>query len=467
MEYSIEQRKAIDYCIDLKRRVVAITGQAGTGKTTIMKEAVSILRSQKRKVAIAAPTGRAARRIFEATGIKAVTIHKLLEYGRPVVDEDTGLPVTASSPSRHSGNRLEQSDILVDEYMMVNEELHRNLMDALPPGARLIAFGDVNQLPPIEEWDITDGNGRLMEVPFERLLKLPSSVTLDIVFRQAEESGVLFNARRIRLGSPPIQRPDFIIKVSEVPIKDLRDIVVKAKEQGIDYSSLEYQVISPARRGQLGTHTLNQVLQTIFKSSFSIDTIDLPRDKWAEKYPVRIGRGEKIICNENLYDLRDFFERYSRWNGAIPDWSSYIPCPEQFMILNGEIGIVEDIFPDGTLSIQLPDRLVRVPSQYNDYVARYNKVYLRDPRKKFDLAYAVTTHKMQGSECEQVIFVMHRVLTWGLNRNNLYTAITRAKKGVVLITDQRSLLNTPKYTAAQKAENANKAKTDSMKVGDI
>lgn len=452
MKFSGKQLEAIEMCTDLKRRVVSVSGEAGTGKTTILKEAVEHLRKAKRAVALGAPTGRAARRIYEATGIPAVTIHKLLGYGKPVLDEDTGLPAEETVPTYTREKPLPYDDVFIDEYMMVNEELHRNLLDALRPAARLIAFGDVNQLPPIEDYVLTDEEGKIMLAPFEQILKLPSAVVLDTVFRQEENSGILVNAHRIRSGKPPIANRDFTIQVSDVPIFHMAEYAKAAMKAGIFFSELPHQIITPSRQGKMGCHALNSVLQGIFHPN-KRDGIDLPRDKWAEKFPIILHVGEKVICNENIYDMRDFFERFREWEDDItPVWSSYVPCPDPFFILNGEIGIVEDILPDGSLSIRVSDRLVQMPSSYRDYIPRYNRVYNRDPRKKIDLGYAITTHKMQGSECENVVFMMNSVCTYQLNRNNIYTAVTRARKAVHLITDQRSLINGMKYTAAEKAK---------------
>lgn len=449
MQLSDKQNLAIEMTTDLKRRVVAVTGPAGSGKTTIMKMGVESLRKQGRKVALAAPTGRAARRIMEATGYPAVTIHKLLEYGKPEIDADTGLPIESTRPGRTREKPLGFQDVLVDEYMMVNEELHRNLIDALPPGGRLIAFGDVHQLPPIEQYELTGIEG----APFEQILQnKKSSVTLDIVFRQSGDSGILYNAHRVRSGLPPVANADFSIKVTDVPIFEMAEHVKEAFGVGIDYSTMDHQIISPARQGKMGTHALNAVLQGIFHPG-KHDAVELPRDKWAEKYPIDIHVGEKVICNENIYDMRDFFERFRQWeDDHTPVWSSYIPCPDPFFILNGEVGIVRDVLPDGSLSIELADRMVQMPSSYRDFIPRYNRIYSRDPRKKIDLGYAITTHKMQGSECETVCYLMNSVCVYQINRNNIYTALTRAKKRVHLITDQRCLLNGMRMTAAQKAK---------------
>jgi ATP-dependent exoDNAse (exonuclease V) alpha subunit len=201
----------------------------------------------------------------------------------------------------------------------------------------------------------------------------------------------------------------------------------------------------------------------------TLDSLPLPRESWQAKHPISLSVGDKVICGENLYDMRDFFERYSRWEDEVrPDWNSYIPPPSCFTILNGEIGIVTDILPDGGIEIELHDRVVQMPSSYRDYNARYNNLFNRDPRKKIDLAYAITTHKMQGSECSQVVYLMNRLIKWALNRNNIYTAITRARDGVILITDSQSLQYCVRYTSAQKEKNRRVQKEQKgFKVGDV
>lgn len=452
MKLGIQQLRAIDFCTDINRRVVSVTGPAGSGKTTIIRQAVESLRGAGRTVVIAAPTGRAARRITEATGYRAVTIHKLLEYGKPEVDDDTGLPKEVTLPARDARRPVEADDIIIDEYAMVNYSLHRDLMGALRKGARLLVFGDVEQLPPIEPHEYTPD---FDDSPFQQLLKLPSSVALDIVYRQDQESGLYNNLVRIRHGRPPTKTRDFDILLSETPIKHLLHVVNSIG----GFHTMDNQVVVHCKGQELGTHALNQVLQASIGPKDAVPE-SLPREKYEAHRPIRVHVGDKVICKENIYDLRDFFERYTVWDGDVPDWRSYIPVPESFSILNGDIGIVEDILPDGSIYIQLHDRLVQIPSSYRDYNPRYNNIYTRDPRKKLDLAYAITTHKMQGSECSHVIYLMHRSIAWGLNRNNLYTAVTRAKDHVTLITDSSSLQSCVRYTAAQKekARRDNKAR---------
>lgn len=462
IQFNDEQLTAIRYCVDLKRRVVGVTGEAGTGKTTIIRKAYSTLRGLGRTPVLSAPTGRAARRIFEATGIPAITVHKLLEYGKPNIDEHTGEAKETTAPGRHRDKPLEYSDVIVDEFMMINHELYRNLLDALRPGARLLAFGDVHQLPPIEEYEIKT----VSQAPFEQVLALPSSVSLSSVYRQGEMSGVLSNARLIREGKAPKKNDDFAINVTEYPIKALREHI---ESSGVDYSKLDNQIISPARKGKLGVHALNSVLQAYYQPDGILDGIPLPREKWMEAYPATVSVGEKVICNENNYDLRDFWDRFTQWEDEAritPVWRSFVPPPDNSIMLNGEIGIVTELLPDGAIDIDFGDRVVHVPASFRDYIPKYDRIVVRDPRKKLDLAYAVTTHKMQGSECSNICIVLHSHISPMINRNNLYTAVTRAKDKVFYITDSKQLLHGAKFTSREKDRNRDKAKNGGWKIGD-
>src|SRR5262245_4229588 len=178
-------------------RLVAITGQAGTGKTTIMREVHKQFTENGHTVALAAPTGKAAKRISEATGIAATTIHRLLEFTHPGdPDEKTGKPVRESRPMRNEHRRLEQSVVLVDEYSMVNHRLNRQLIDAMPAGSVLRTFGDLNQLPPIEELSVSQGPPPEHSPFFEHVNKFPS-VKLKNIYRQGDGSDIVVNAHRI------------------------------------------------------------------------------------------------------------------------------------------------------------------------------------------------------------------------------------------------------------------------------
>lgn len=445
IELQGQQLVALDYALNKKKRLVAITGAAGTGKTSIMREITRRLKATNVSVALAAPTGKAARRITEATGYTAVTLHKLLGFGKPTLDPETGIPITVTKPKYDHYNRLPVQVVMVDEYAMVHESLHRDLIDALDNGAKLIVFGDIDQLPPIEEYEIKKLNGEEYKSPFERLLELPSSVVLDTVYRQAADSGILFNAGLIRRGKPPSRKSDFIIHVSDVPLKTLKDLVNKGET---DFSSLENQVIVPVKVTDIGTYKVNTILQAILNPR-GLHGLPLPRMKHEEKHPVSVNVGDKVVCMENMYDMRDYFSRYSSWKDEFtPVYSSFIPAPETYSMLNGEIGLITEI-DSGTLWVDFGDRTVCIPESYRD-INQYRKMVNVDPRKRISLAYAITTHKAQGSEFDTIVYMQHSVCSWMLSRNNVYTGITRARKLVHFITDARQYQNSMRLTAKQK-----------------
>ena len=195
------QAEAVELCLDETKRIVAITGPAGSGKTTIIKAVTERLEQQSKIIGLCAPTGKAARRITQATDYEAVTIHRLLEYPKPGErDPDTGKPMNPGQPKRDHRNPLWHDIIICDEYAMVNYELDRNLIDALKRGARLIVVGDVYQLPPIEQ----NQAQQQQPAPFERHLEREgATIKLEHVFRQAEDGGILTAANQIRLGRTP------------------------------------------------------------------------------------------------------------------------------------------------------------------------------------------------------------------------------------------------------------------------
>lgn len=455
MRYTDEQTKAIDYATDLNRRVVAITGPAGSGKTTIIRAAVEKLREWDRRVALAAPTGRAARRIYEATGQAAVTLHKLLEYGKPVIDKDTGEPSFEPGPARNRFNPLTYTDIIVDEYAMVNWSLHKNLLAALPRAARIICVGDIHQLAPIERWEIKSEEG----TPFENVLKLPSSVYLTTVHRQDEGSGILANALAIKEGRVPRKSSDFDIRIyasgrsnwNKQPREALRDFLAATN---IDFRGTGAQIITPTRSGGVGSRALNTSIRSLYVGAMDFG-LELPRRKVkgkGTKHEVFVTVGEKVICTENTYDMRAWKDRFEDWRtDVMPKWETFMPCPEGFMMLNGELGIVSHIESDGSLRIQLIDREVTVPVGYHEYNQRKGTLVWVDPRERIDLAYAITTHKMQGNEVDHVCYLIDPMTHYNLSRNNFYTAVTRARKSVTVLANSDSITRGVRTTAAQLA----------------
>jgi exodeoxyribonuclease V alpha subunit len=400
-----KQQEAIARCCDVRQRVVAVTGKAGTGKTTIMRHVHEALTANGYTVVLAAPTGKAAKRIQEATGIAALTIHRLLEYTHPGErDEKTGKIIGYAYPKRDKRNPLPFDVVLADEYAMVNQEVHRNLFDALPPGGAIRVFGDVNQLAPIEPSSLADKPS-----PFTDLLARFQGIVLITNHRQNAGSGIAENGERILKGFCPSRRPDFEISISEEPVRLLEDYCMEMLMDGeTNFASLDNQILTPSNKSWVGTLKLNAALQRVFQP-FPDGWHYIPRHSWVTD-KVRMRAGDKVIVTQNIYDLNLF---------------------------NGETGIVTEITEYGEIAIDLGDRMVVVPPVL-EVETKEGHIVIIDPRKDIDLAYAITTHKAQGSEYRRVIYVLNRSTWFVQTRANFYTAITRARHHVKLITDTRS-----------------------------
>lgn len=408
IEFDGTQLAAVTLCTDMTRRIVPITGPAGTGKTTIMRKVARELRKAGYRVVACAPTGKAARRIREATGLEAMTIHRLLEYPYPGErDAKTGEPKRPGFPQRDRYNPLEYDVVLADEYAMVNHEVHANLVDALPRNGCLRAFGDMHQLPPIENSAILAETS-----PFQKLLKTFAGVRLERIHRQGEGSGIVAAGAAILVGKGPQRRDDFAITITEKPIDALSDLVLEALDQGIDFRTLQHQIITPTRKSWVGTAKLNVTLQQLLNPQLKQAT-PVPRHSWALDKDTKIAIGDKVLWTQNNYELN---------------------------IMNGDTGIVEDITDVEEFVINWGDRTIAVPPQLSVTRKDGTLAYI-DPRKDLDLAYAVTTHKSQGSEYQHVVYILNKSSSFMQERSNYYTAITRARKHVTVITDQSSFFN--------------------------
>lgn len=431
LQLDAEQQRAVDMCADTTKRLVSVTGEAGTGKTTIIKATCKLLEAAGVSYAIAAPTGKAARRIREATGLPAHTIHKLLEFNRPDMDEETGEATSVSQPSRTRSNPLEYQVIIVDEYAMVSTALHRDLVSAMRSGSCLRTFGDVRQLPPIENADLADPTS-----PFQKCLAMPNTITLQNIYRQAEGNGIIEAARRINRGELFSSNEDVRIITNDAVLFSLKNKLTTDKS--VDWCSLDSQIISPARKSDIGTVRLNSLLQTRFNPQMP-SKIELPRNKWEVKNRVFVAVGDKVVCNSNSYDLRDYSERFSEYNAeGVGLIGSFIPCPESKQMLNGEVGRILNIDSYGVLEIDFGDRVVELPPRIADYNMRKRYHFHYDPRKVIELAYALTTHKCQGSQYDNIIYIMASCAFFNLSRPNFYTGVTRAAKRATIVTDQRA-----------------------------
>jgi|TARA_Y100000034_G_C6907541_1_gene421636 exodeoxyribonuclease V alpha subunit len=415
MDYDPKQMEAIAASCNLSNKTVAVTGKAGTGKTQLLQENFRQLTSAGYSVALVAPTGKAARRIKEATGINANTMHKKLEFTHPGDRHPkTGKPMGYSRPKRDMDNTLDEDVILADEYAMVNNQLHRDLFDALKSGAVIRVFGDVNQLRPIENAQIL----RERPSPFQHLLHNFTSVTLEQVHRQSEGSGIIEAGSAILKGRVPRRSDDVSINYTKLALDALKRYVFDKGEEGIDFAGVDNQIITPTKMGWTGTAKLNNVLQGMFRSDIPSDQfIEVPRHTWV-KTSMRACVGDKIINTENIYQTDD----------------SPLEC------FNGEVGIVVAIHKDiGVIDIDMGDRVVSFPPVIT-FTTNKGEQKQFDPRRALDLGYALTTHKTQGSEYIQSVYVLNssqpRILQ---NRANFYTGLTRAREHAHIIMDQISM----------------------------
>jgi exodeoxyribonuclease V alpha subunit len=422
------QQQAISACCDVDKRIVAVTGKAGTGKTLIMREVSKRLEARGYTVQASAPTGKAAKRVREATGLQAMTNHRMLGYGMPIEidseDEITGdkrKVKVSTGPKFTRMNPMIYDTILCDEYAMVNYEINRNLIDALKAGARICMFGDVNQLKPIE----TDR--RMDEQPsaFQNALSKFGGITLDTIHRHDAGSGIAKNGALILSGRVPRPSDDFTLRQSDNPVADVQAFIRLCRDQGHSYADTDHQIVTCMNKSWIGTTKLNLVIQAMFWDR-SAPHMELPRYQQSGQFaqPIRVQIGSKVVYTANTYSFDPSGDTYA---------------------FNGEVGIVVDMnHAMGSLDIDFGDRIVTVPPLI--IVVKENGTVLeQDPRRNIDHAYVLTTHKMQGSEVKHVCYVINRHTAWMQSRRNFYTAITRAREHCTVFFDALSIAKSTKY----------------------
>lgn len=394
--FAESQKEAIRGAID--SGIEVITGGPGTGKTTIINCILSIFEKSARKVFMAAPTGRAAKRMAEATKREAKTIHRLLEMGISDSDEIINFSKGEESPL--------QCDVLIcDEASMIDINLMNNLLKAVSIGTRVIIVGDVDQLPSVGPGNV------LKDIIESQAVKV---VRLNEIFRQGKESMIVVNAHKINNGEMPAlnQRgKDFFFIKKEDDEEIINELVTLVDKRLSDFNKSwegikHLQVLTPMRRGPLGVENLNKVLQDIL-NPFNTNKKEL-------EYRDTVFRvGDKVIQTKNNYMLK-----YSRIN---EDGEPYGEG-----VFNGDIGYIYDIDEEkNKLKIIFDEeRLVQYEDIYFDEI---------------ELAYAMTIHKSQGSEFPVIILPMYMGNPMLMNKNLLYTGITRAKELVVLVGDIKAL----------------------------
>ena len=422
-----KQEEAIAACCDTTRRIVAVTGKAGTGKTMLLREVSKRLAEAGYNTQASAPTGKAAKRIREATGLQAMTNHRMLGYGMPVdvevEDERTGdkkLVQVSTGPKYTRAKPFVYDTILCDEYAMVNQEIHRNLIDALKVGARICMFGDVNQLKPIEE------NRRLDDQPSAFMVALEKfgGITLDTIHRHDAGSGIALNGALILQGKMPRASSDFVLRQTDQPVRAVQEFVEVSLAASINYADTEHQIVTCMNKSWIGTQKLNLVIQALFWDR-TRPFLELPRYRVGTEQPapIRVQVGSKVVYTANTYDMGDG-ETYA---------------------FNGEVGIVINInYEEGSIEIDFNDRTVIVPPLLV-VVYPNGTVHEQDPRRNIDHAYVLTTHKMQGSEVKHVCYVINKSTLWGQSRRNMYTAITRAREHCTVFCDMHSMAKSTKF----------------------
>lgn len=386
VRYADLQRTAIASA--LNSGVMILTGGPGTGKTTVIRAVIRIFESLDMKIALAAPTGRAAKRMTEATSREAKTIHRLLE-----MEFDGG---ERDSFRKNEDDLLDEDVIIVDEASMIDMYLMNSLLKAVKPGARLILIGDSDQLPSVGAGNVL--NDLIASESF-------CTVKLTEIFRQAGESLIITNAHRINDGQYPVLNSAsgdffFLQRKTDREVADtIVDLCTKRlpRSYGADIIG-SIQVISPSRRGAAGTETLNNMLK---------EALNPPSPKKKEK-PFRgvvFREGDRVMQIKNDYDL--VWERDGKDGQGV---------------FNGDIGVVE--------TIDLPDEQMVI--SFDDRVVKYDFAKLEE----LEHAYAITVHKSQGSEYPIVIMPMYSSCPPQLlSRNLLYTGVTRAQKMVILVGD--------------------------------
>ncbi len=376
--------------------LLVITGGPGTGKTTTINTLISYFESEGLQILLAAPTGRAAKRMTEATGYEARTIHRMLEISGPQEDN-----ASSSGFDRNAQNPLDADVIIVDEMSMVDIYLMHALLDAVTVGTRLIMVGDRNQLPSVGPGSVLKDIIESGKVPVVRLTR---------IFRQASESDIVVNAHKINRGERVSldnkSRDFFFLKRNDanVIISIVIQLIREKLPRYVNADTYDIQVLTPMRKGLLGVERLNRILQEYLNPP--------DRNKREHEQGSQIFReGDKVMQIKNNYQLE--WEIRGRYG---------IPVEKGVGIFNGDLGVIREInLHTERVTVEFDEhRMVEYP---------YSGL------EELELAYAVTIHKSQGSEYPAVVIPLLSGPRMLMNRNLLYTAVTRARKCVTVVGD--------------------------------
>ena len=386
VSYAPLQRQAVRMAAE--GGVLLLTGGPGTGKTTSLRGIVALYRRMGLDVALLAPTGRAAKRLGEVTDCDAQTIHRALGMSYNEMTGQVAFKKNGSDP-------LEAHAVIVDEMSMVDLELMQALLEALRPGCRLVLVGDPDQLPSVGAGNVLGDLLRSTVVP---------TVSLTQVFRQAEQSAIIRNAHAVNLGQPPqldSNQGDFFFLCRRSPDRLVQTVVELCRDRlpkNMNVPADQIQVLSPTRKGACGTAALNRALQ----AALNPPAAGKRQKQWGD---VTFRVGDRVMQTKNNYDV--LWEKDDGTAGS--------------GIFNGDVGVIQDIDSSGELIVL----------RFDDRTATYTA----DLLSQLDMAYAITVHKSQGSEYPAVILVSAPAAPSLMVRGVLYTAITRARRMLIMVGD--------------------------------
>ena len=386
VSYAPLQRQAVRMAAE--GGVLLLTGGPGTGKTTSLRGIVALYRRMGLDVALLAPTGRAAKRLGEVTDCDAQTIHRALGMSYNDLTGQAAFKKNGSDP-------LEAHAVIVDEMSMVDLELMQALLEALRPGCRLVLVGDPDQLPSVGAGNVLGDLLRSTVVP---------TVSLTQVFRQAEQSAIIRNAHAVNMGQPPqldSNQGDFFFLCRRSPDRLVQTVVELCRDRlprNMSIPSEQIQVLSPTRKGACGTVSLNRALQ----AALNPPSPQKRQKQWGD---VTFRVGDRVMQTKNNYDV--LWEKDDGTAGS--------------GIFNGDVGVIQDIDSSGELIVL----------RFDDRTATYTA----DLLSQLDMAYAITVHKSQGSEYPAVILVSAPAAPSLMVRGVLYTAITRARRMLIMVGD--------------------------------
>ena len=389
--------------------LLVITGGPGTGKTTTINTLISYFESEGLQILLAAPTGRAAKRMTEATGYEARTIHRMLEISGLQEEQAGGF-------ERNAQNPLDADVIIIDEMSMVDIYLMHALLDAVTVGTRLIMVGDRNQLPSVGPGSVLKDVIDSGKVPVVRLTR---------IFRQALESDIVMNAHKINRGEPVAldnrSRDFFFLRRTDanVIISIVIQLIREKLPRYVDAKPYDIQVLTPMRKGLLGVERLNRILQEYLNPPAQ-------KKRQHEQNGTIFREGDKVMPIKNNYQTE--WEIRGRYG---------IPVEKGIGVFNGDMGIIREI------NLQTE----RVTVEFDEQrVVEYPYSSLEE----LELAYAVTIHKSQGSEYPAVVIPLLSGPRMLMNRNLLYTAVTRARKCVTVVGDDVTFRQMIENTSEQK-----------------